>query len=137
MYEFTFGRGIRAETIFYFLPEYVIPNSFYSTLEQEQSFERSEFDQFKIHKQGPSWAEKIINIISNCETPRRAGYRPCRNAQEGNLSTLSDLVKGSTLDEHDANASRAISKYYQVTKRGHQQLYERIMSECASRYVLR
>ncbi|KAG9693647.1 hypothetical protein KCU95_g3200, partial [Aureobasidium melanogenum] len=66
-------------TEFFFLPERVIPDSFFISTDTEQSFDRKDFLRFKIHMDDDhKWVFRLQEIIGQEIQPRKPGQRPLR-----------------------------------------------------------
>lgn len=85
MYEFQLpARGEYAkpdqwDTWFFFLPERVLPDRFYTTRETKESFANAGFDDYWLRMDpAGEWVQKVCYIIRANPEPRRPGGRPLR-----------------------------------------------------------
>ena len=66
---------------FFCLPERILPDSFYSSLEAIASFERPEFAEYKVYTDDEGeWVHRVHDIVVANPQPRQPGRRPTRPA---------------------------------------------------------
>ena len=146
----------KAWTEFFFLPERELPDLFYTTTDLHQSFERQEFNQYRIvMDRNLAWISRVGGIIDSNPRPRQAHPRPSRPSRlpdaqveeadaqveeadaqvEEDLQVtgnIGDVLKDPT-DDGDAGTATSSSRNYSIVKHYHQRLFHAVMSECARR----
>lgn len=155
-YHFHFYRkdgspGRATQNVIYFIPECEIPDSFYTSLANEQSFDIEEFRPFRIVQEKDAecrWVEEMRAIIDRYPEPRKRGQRPTR-PQEDIMETMVDEEEPTMIDDEevlpevrDGNTRAAKRKsgwslYTKIFIRRHSAFWNNIMGRCATRYVSR
>ena len=134
-FEFTFSRAPDAagtQTIFYFLPESVLPDEFFLTTEKETSFARLEFAPYRISKDDDGdWVDQVRSIIIANRLPRRPGERPMRLEAPANEVASTE---GQTLPLiiPDVQPKGPREYQHQLTQ-SLNRFYDMAMSVCAAR----
>ncbi|KAK3698133.1 hypothetical protein LTR37_017091 [Vermiconidia calcicola] len=139
-YQFTFARfpGGPIDYEFYLLPEKVIPDPFYETLDKHVSFEREEFRQYRVpmDREG-RWIAEVKRIIDSHPHPRKKGTRPVRTGVDHSL--LPEDEEPSQGSGAPAAGTRASSKakgrreYKETLTLKHRRFFYRFMKQCAKR----
>ncbi|KAG9521367.1 hypothetical protein KCV07_g3780, partial [Aureobasidium melanogenum] len=85
---------------FLFLPEHVIPDSFYVSSETELSLDRPEFLPYRIHMdEDGEWVTQMHRIVQQEDRPQKPGQRPLRS----DVSTMEKEQEDGIWDMQDEN----------------------------------
>jgi len=147
-FEFHISRSTRPRKEFFFLPEKIILDMFFSTLETSISFAQPSFEQYRIHQDdNDTWVQKVYQIVRQTPRPRSDRTRPIRSPGDDTLE-LTELVIPKPTSKSKSPWNQAIDY---VNERGlnlpslkgnklllycHQQLFHEVMLLCAQRYML-
>lgn len=132
-YQFSFSSSY---TQFFFLPESVLPNSFYSDQEREVSFERDEFRPFRVHLDNTGrWIDRILEIIRQHPSPRQTAARPIRSTAEDPIKQPELTVQPAKQTQPASAQTKKRKEYSQLVQEKHRIFYRRIMDECCRRSV--
>ncbi|USP75476.1 uncharacterized protein yc1106_02750 [Curvularia clavata] len=123
LYQFDYqDRQKLAWTQFFFLPESVLPDEFYTTEAKDASFDREDFKPYRIAlDDSGDWVKEVYNIIQTTPNPRQIHHRPRRRSQ--------NLFKKSEDEPKDAIAAPPTSQLDHFTNR----LFYTITAQCAVR----
>lgn len=145
-YQFQFSTKSIPRTQFFFLPESVLPDSFYDGKDREADFEKKEFQKFRIDLDTEGrWINRILEIIHDYPSPRQTASRPIRR-EHHEPKPQSGLLKHPDLDitlwtqPTDENLPELVEAgvtkdYTRLMIRKHRNFYLRIMDECCRRCV--
>ena len=119
--------------MFFFLPERVLPDEFYTTEELEGDFTREEFQDYWVEMDEDGlWVQYILDIIARNPEPHQVAPRPVRVIQDpeshGHPTTLH-----STLSQTGDRPSQGRRDHTRMMARGHRQLFSALMEQCAQR----
>jgi len=118
-----------------------LPDEFYTTLEETVSFDRRDFDQYRIRMDaGGSWVRRICEIVQNTPRPRADHPRPARHIEDALEDDL-EISSGQdqALDPADITYTPARlshwAEYYELSEYAHRQFFMGVMLGCAQRLV--
>ncbi len=137
-------------TQFFFLPESVLPDSFYMTEQREASFEREEFKSFRIDMDTEGgWIDRVLEIIQEYPLPRQTVSRPIRWVDKIDVKEQEPIIQPGALKQSNLEipfgtqpvketlstlVEATVSKNYtRIMVRKHRDFYRRIMDECCQR----
>ncbi|THX42150.1 hypothetical protein D6D11_08328 [Aureobasidium pullulans] len=147
-FQFSFSerRTARIVSEFFFIPERIIPDHFYDSLDKEQNFEVSGFSKFRISMDDDGdWVHRIKEVIDANPEPRRPGARPCRvfkhaDTLEGDgplapedKSLLDNSIIPSSDNERGVSKLSHAHIHKMIMNHGHRRFFEMLMTECARR----
>ncbi|KAJ4352266.1 uncharacterized protein N0V89_007613 [Didymosphaeria variabile] len=134
LYDFRFDGGEQPLTTgFFFLPERVLPDEFFTSSDQtiEASFAREEFLRYYMTiEENGDWARHILDVIDDNPAPRRASrpHRECavrRPLAWRVVSRLKQLqMPGLAPEQRLPNTAAAIC---------HRRLFRGVLDQCATR----
>ena len=137
-FEFSEGYNRRPRMECFFLPERVLPDSFYTTLANYESFERDEFRPYRfVMDYAGQWVNKMLAIVHTNPEPRQVRPRPLRSALSFNLGDTSKAAaktqkSGEILDRTIRTYHRSgRHRYMEVLERRHQQFFRSMLRMCA------
>lgn len=157
-YQFDYqNRPYRPYTQFFFLPEYEIPDSFYTSANKEESFDLPNFKKYLIRMDDDGgWVWRMWEVVRANPLPRRAGARPIPSASTVNpRSTMPGIIDSAVQSTSTLNATSTTQTipdsatrssdpaplqagnvhgrhtYSKIIATRHAQLYENIMRRCA------
>ncbi|KAG9526325.1 hypothetical protein KCV07_g856, partial [Aureobasidium melanogenum] len=136
-YEFSFslGKNRPRRTEFFFLPERVIPDYFYTSESLEQDFDISEFTEFRFHmdEQG-EWVHRIQRVVRDHQSPRRPTVRPRRSPSPAGVPAAGLSSASTPVPTQDPKAhSHGLRDYRSILAHRHRQFFYGLMRECALR----
>lgn len=147
--EFSQLPNPRPRVEFFFLPERILPDEFYTTDAKEVDFDLPEFLKadsihtdkegrrgYKIHMDEEGrWVEHVMDIIAENSRPRKAGERPMRQC-------IGDVTAAAEPEAAKANAALPAKlvksghgNYRQIMDTRHRQFFREVMMRCAHRFV--
>ncbi|KAH0175060.1 hypothetical protein KCU67_g434, partial [Aureobasidium melanogenum] len=133
MYEFVNispGPNKARITELFFLPEFVLPDTFYTTLELEADFELPAFSRYRMPKdENGKWLERIIEIMLG--SPPRKDSRPVRDENMKVEDTPRDLFEELNIQDRLPGHGRTL--YREITMHGIREFFDNIMLQCATR----
>ena len=157
-YQFDYqNRPYRPYTQFFFLPEYEIPDSFYTSANKEESFDLPIFKKYLIHMDDDGgWVRRMWEVIHANPLPRRAGPRPTPSTTALNARSTTQVITDSavqstatlnatsTTQTNLDSATRSSGPaplqagkvhgrhtYSEIIATSHVRLYKNIMRRCA------
>lgn len=136
MFHFELGRK-DTERVFFFLPERLIPDAWYTSVSGEVSFARPEFEKFRVvMDDNMEWVGKIQSIILQYEEPRKPGERPVRALTETTGAEVKAKMKSKTKAKKLSKAEQALHNgkrdWERAMVNGHRQFFYAIMRECCN-----
>ncbi|SMY28929.1 unnamed protein product [Zymoseptoria tritici ST99CH_1A5] len=125
-------------TEFFFLPERLIPDSWYTNNNGQANFEIDELKTHRFHKdEDGDWVSQIKEVMRQEQQPRRAGTRPSRPAAEGREAALglADDVANPLRLTRSLATPRAHGRnlYGDVMRSKQRAFFYNFMHECAER----
>lgn len=144
-YEFEFSQGFISSGVkraprreFFFLPERVLPDCFYTTKSVEDTFERADFRPYRILRDNKGqWIEKVLSIIRDTPNPRSSTTRPTRSATSQSITdgnTLDAVIAMNSLKPQKSSVKKFGKQLYtEVLKNRHQYFFDHITAQCAHR----
>ncbi|KAG9568552.1 hypothetical protein KCU71_g2701, partial [Aureobasidium melanogenum] len=158
-FQFTVSNDLNLgqRTEFFFLPERIIPDSFYVSSSTELSFDRPEFLDHKIVMDDDGgWVFRILEILQQEIQPRKLGNRPLRPAEpvagidfelamnpelaseEQEEKRHIDIQEDPVCAEEEQNTQTDDSTsgrlFFSVAmRRCHTDFFEEVMQQCAKR----
>lgn len=132
-YQFLVSYNGSERSEFFLLPERILPDEFYTTLEKEVSFDRAEFRQYRIPMDSDrEWLKAVVGIIEGNPHPRLDGHRPLRRKPPCSaLPTRSVEDKAVPSRPSEKKGRR---EYKSEVQRAQRQFFYTLMTECAQRY---
>ena len=134
-YQFDYATGPkqRPYTMFFFLPERVLPDEFYVTAELEGDFTREAFQEYRVEMdEGGLWVQHILDIIARNAEPRQVAPRPLRSTYDPE-SHRHPTTLNSTPSQTGDRPSQGRRDHARMMARGHRQLFSALMEQCAQR----
>lgn len=159
-YEFEFSQlpNPVSRKEFVFVPERLIPDSFYSGKDKYVSFDIPEFTSgsatagrtgYRIHKdEDGQWVTHIRDILNENPYPRKATMRPMRvnvlaeevstgESADGLSSSNDSTIPLRPAPHNVATKRQGRSEYAEIMEKKHRRFFYSLLNQCASRYVWR
>ncbi|KAG8532802.1 uncharacterized protein KY384_002680 [Bacidia gigantensis] len=122
----------RPHRVCYFLPECVIPDDFYTTLEKEVSFDIPKFQAYRIVMDNEGhWASRILQVILQNQEPRQVSPRPTRIIEATASSNLEHCEELQPILQTRNTLSSGRGRYASVMTQQHNQFFWEILMQCA------
>jgi hypothetical protein len=135
-YQFNYSTRKSSEQLieFFFLPERELPDSFYSSTEQELSFELPNFSKYRVKMDGAGmWVHMVLAIIRENPNPRATVPRPLREtmAIRDHINHEPALPTAQVVTAQQQSHSR--QRYSKVVSEAYERFYTGMMTLCAER----
>ena len=130
MYHFEFSSNPPTKIV-YFVPEFEIPDEFYTTLALEADFTIPQFQQYRVVvDENKRWIAEIKRIIEASPNPRKPGARPSRP-----LILPSDKSQNSkgTAYAVKTSSNPGRKEHKEAMLHGHRQFFYSLLDECVRR----
>lgn len=125
----------------FFLPESLLPDTFYNSVSIEETFEREEFRDFRMHmdKDG-HWVDRMVEIIKAFKRPRQETARPRRPGGHPARRSAADTSRlpkplHKSLAGLASKELQGRQAYDDIMTYSHRLFFLKIMTQCAHRYV--
>jgi hypothetical protein len=122
----------------FFLPENVIPDTFYTSTDCEASFDLPQFAPYRIHMdRDGQWVTRMCEIIQHNLQPRQTAPRPYRCIEPKSLPEAEDsgdvsFDAAENLRRHLKTSYHGLQHYVSMMTRCHQTFFYSIMTQCAT-----
>lgn len=125
------GKGLHRNEV-YFLPERVLPDDFFSSIEKDVSFDRPDFQEYRFEmKEDGAWVDDVVRIIQSNPKPRAEHERPWRK-----LSALSKapVASQTTVPQPTmARKGKGRREYAEILQHSMRKFFYNMMDACARR----